>query len=134
MKINSTLLPPADWEEPGGLSPLTAFEVRIDNKSLAVGIVVGKMIGPSMEDANVSPLAMEVVRRIIDYHQRNHAPDAPFVVAELTGTLAAVKRVREVFRHAPHRSALMLICANERVYKAAFSVLGVDAVSGYKNT
>ena len=134
MKIKSTFLPPADGEELGGLASLTAFEARIDNKSLVVGIAIGTLTGPSKDEAQVNSLAMEVVNRVIDYHQRNHAQDAPFVVVELTGTLVAVKRVREVFRHAPHRSSLMLMCANERVYEAAISVLGVDSVFGYKNT
>lgn len=126
MKISSTFLPQTYWDEVGGLETLSAFEVQVDNKTLVVGITVGKMVGPALDDAEVSPLAMRVVSRVIDYHQLNHLEGAPFVVAEIKGTLAAVKRVREVFRLAPHRSGLMLMCSSESVYKAAFSALCVD--------
>lgn len=122
MKIISTFLPQTYWDEVCGLDMLNAFEVQVGLKTLVVGITVSKMDGPKLEDAKVCPLALLVVSRVIDYHQLNHFEGAPFVVAEIKGMSAAVKRVRL----APHRSGLMLMCSNESVFKVAFSALGVD--------
>lgn len=126
MKIISTFLHPVDWEEHGCEAPLMAFDTLINDKSVVVGIIVGSMIGPTLEDAHVSAPDLQVVRRVIEHHQFIHPKAAPIIVAPMKDVDVAKTGLLELLRHAPHQSALVLLCANEMVYEAALPLLCVN--------
>ena len=102
-----------------------AFDTLVNEKSVVVGITVGKVQGPDLESVVVSPVG----QRIIDSagsHARTNYPQGAVVVAGVAQVAGAKERVRKVLAQAPEHSCVFLICANDKVYDAAFPALGVD--------
>ncbi len=126
MRVISTFLPPQFDESVGAKTVLTAFDTLVDEKSIVVGITVGLIKGPTVDDALVTPTGMKIIARVMD-HQALNYPDAPVVVFAGVQTVGnAVKRVRNLLEKAPHHSTLIIVCADDKVYDAAVTGLGVD--------
>ncbi|QRX83588.1 hypothetical protein [Glaciimonas sp. PAMC28666] len=126
MEIISTFLPQIGLEKLGKKTRLTAFDTLIDGKSVVVGIAIGNIHKATEENA----IGIKVASRVIEHHQFKHPKGAPFIVAEMKVSSTAVKQARDVLRRAPHQSALMFLCTDERVYNEAFAALGVNLSHG----
>lgn len=129
MRIVSTFLP-AEVSGIAGDSPtiVMAFDTLVDEKSHVVGITVGRMDGPNLADVRVSALGKAIISRCAGHIAQNY-PQAPVVVAGVASVTGAKQRVRDVLAKAPPQSFVLFVCANNKVYDAAFPALGVDLQS-----
>ena len=132
MRIVSTFVPARDDEVVGENAVLCVFDTFIEKKgltrNLVVGLVVGTVNGERLENVKVSSVGERVIARLLAHHELNYPP----VAIEFAGIASvgyAKERVRQILTHAPDQSALVLLCANPKVYDAVFSYLGVDVAS-----
>ena len=134
MKIISTFLPPEISPLTGnGPSIVMAFDTLVGQKSHVVGITVGRVNGPDIADVVVSDLGQTIIDRCARHLARNY-PQGAVVVAGVASVTGAKERVRQVLTKAPPESFVLLLCANDKVYDAAFPALGVDLQSANLNT
>ena len=124
-RIISTFLPPAPGKNGEPAALLMAFDTLVNEKSVVVAITVGQVQGPNIVDIRASALGRRVIDRV-DAHARLNYPDGSAVVAGVAQVAGAKERVRKVLAQAPEHSCVFLICANDKVYDAAFPALGVD--------
>lgn len=126
MRIISTLLPPAKTGLiEGRLSVVMAFDTLVDEKSHVVGITVGAMDGPHLADVRVSPVGRAIIERCAGHVAQNY-PQGAVVIAGVARVPGAKERVRQVLAKAPPNSFVLLVCADDKVYDAAFPALCVD--------
>lgn len=129
MRIISTFLPAAPEEALGNRPAiLMAFDTLVDQKSLVVGLAEGVVSGPDIAQASLSATGNLVAQRCAAHKAINH-PDGPIVLAGVTSVSRAKQRVRQVLAQAPEHAFVLLLCANGKVYDAAFDALGVDMQS-----
>ncbi len=124
MRIVSTYLPPEKLPS-GQQAVLAAFDTLVDDKNLVVGITVGVVGGPTLDDVKCSAIGIEIIDRCARHHQLNY-PDGCVVVAGVAQVASAPQRVRKVLAQAPKGAFVLLVCASDKVYDAGFSALGVD--------
>jgi hypothetical protein len=126
MKIISTPLPAAPSTLTDGRSTVVmALDTLVDEKSLVVGLTVGVMQGPQLAHVRVSPVGQAIIDRCSAHHALNY-PDAPVVLAGMAQVGKAVQRVRQVLAKAPPGAFVLLLCADNKTYDAAYPALGVD--------
>ena len=133
MQIISTFLP----AEPSELAPdrpavMMAFDTLVDQRSYVVGITVGVMQGPDLSQVRVSAVGQAIIERCTTHHRRNY-PQGAVLVAGVASVAGAKQRVRQILTKAPPNTLVLLICANDKVYDAAFTALGVDLQSAHTN-
>lgn len=134
MRIVSTFLPPEvggeslGQELAGRPSIVMAFDTLVGQKSHVVGITVGRMDGPDLADVRVSAIGQIIIDRCAAHIDKNY-PQATVVVAGVASVTGAKERVRHVLAKAPPDSFVLLVCANDKIYDAAFPALGVDMQS-----
>ena len=127
MRIYSTPLPPSADDLVNGLpSVVMAFDTLVDEKRVVVGLAIGQVQGPDLASLELSNVGFMVLDRCVAHFRRNY-PDAPALVFGVTQVANAVKRVRQLLANAPDQSLVMLLCADHKVYDAAYTGLGVDA-------
>lgn len=124
MRIVSTFLPPEELAG-GQQAVLTAFDTLVDEKNLVVGLTVGRVDGPALDDVKCSAIGLEIIGRCARHHQLNY-PQGMVVVAGVAQVASAPQRVRKVLAQAPEGAFVFLVCASDKVYDAAFPALGVD--------
>ncbi len=129
MRVLSTFLPAA-VEEAVGDSPaiLMAFDTLVDQKAVVVGLTEGVVQGPDIADCRISPVGQMVLERCAAHHRINY-PQGAVVLAGVASVSGAKERVRKVLAQAPEHAFVLLVCANGKVYDAAFDALGVDLQS-----
>lgn len=129
MRIVSTFLP-SEVSALSGDRPtiVMAFDTLVNEKSHVVGITVGSMNGPNLTDVLVSPLGQVIIDRCSAHRARNY-PQGTIVLAGVASVGGAKERVRNVLTKAPPDSLVILLCANDKVYDAAFPALCVDMKS-----
>lgn len=129
MRIVSTFLPPEVTGLAGDRPTVVmAFDTLVDEKSHVVGITVGRMDGPNLADVRVSAVGQAIINRCASHIAQNY-PQATVVVAGVASVTSAKQRVRNVLAKAPPESFVLLVCADDKVYDAAFPALGVDMQS-----
>ena len=107
---------------------MMAFDTLVDHRSHVVGITVGRVDGPDITEVRVSAIGQAIIERCGIHLARNY-PQGAVVVAGVASVGGAKERVRNVLAHAPDNSFVLLVCANDKVYDAAFPALGVDLQS-----
>jgi hypothetical protein len=129
MRIHSSFLPAAP-EEVVGNQPtvLMAFDTLVDNKGLVVGLTEGVVAGPDISGVRLTQIGSLVLARCMARHEINH-PDGTVVLAGVASVGGAKERVRKVLAQAPEHAFVLLVCANGKVYDAAFNALGIDPKS-----
>jgi hypothetical protein len=129
MRILSTFLPAAR-EEVVGESPtvLMAFDTLVEEKAVVVGLTEGSVQGPDIASARISAVGQMVLKRCAAHHRLNY-PEGAVVLAGVASVGGAKERVRKVLAQAPEHAFVLLVCANGKVYDAAFEALGVDLQS-----
>lgn len=132
MLVVSTFLKPEHSPEFGQQALLMVFDTLVDKKSVVVGITVGAVEGNDIDKVRVSQVGQMVIERLGDHRSRNY-PDGPVVIAGVAKVTGAKERVRNVLAQAPEHSAIILVCANDKVYDAAFPALCVDYSSANVN-
>ena len=126
MRIISTPLPAATEELlEGRPTVLMAFDTLANDKSLVVGITVGRLHGPALDDVALSEPGRLIVQRCGRHMQLNNLQGG-VLVAGVAQVASAKQRVRQVLAQAAANSFVLLVCANGKVYDAAFPALGVD--------
>ena len=134
MKIISTFLPPEKSTLVGdNLAIVMAFDTLVGEKSHVVGITVGRMDGPQLADVHVSAVGQSIIERCSRHIAQNY-PQATVVVAGVASITSAKERVRQVLAKAPPGSFVLLVCADDKVYDAAFPALCVDMQSANMQT
>lgn len=126
MRIISTFLPAVFDAEFGKKTILMAFDTLIDDKSVVIGITVGRLDGPTLDDVMVGAIGQKIITRLAGHHKLNYPQTSPVVIAGVQSVSNAVHRVRNVLRNVPDKSVLLFVCSNDKVYDAAFTALGVD--------
>lgn len=126
MKIISTFLP-ASVEALTDDRPtvMMAFDTLMGQKSYVVGITVGSMQGVDLSAVRVSPVGQAIIARCSAHMAANY-PNGTVVLAGVAKVPGAKERVRQVLTKAPEHSFVLFVCANDKVYDAAFPALGVD--------
>ncbi|WP_269497265.1 hypothetical protein [Castellaniella sp. S9] len=104
---------------------LFVFDTLVGEKSLVTGITVGQVNGQTIQDVRVSPVGMAVVECLTAHHALNY-PGKPVVIAGVQQVTGAVQRVGDVLKKAPAGAAVLLVCADDKVYDAALRGLHVD--------
>lgn len=133
MKTISTFLPPEKSTITGDRpSIVMAFDTLVGQKNHIVGITVGRMEGPDLADVMVSEVGQAIIDRCARHLARNY-PKSAVVVAGVANVTGAKERVGKVLAKAPPDSFVLLVCANDKVYDAAFPALGVDLQSANVN-
>lgn len=129
MRIISTFLP-AETSSlvEGRPSIVMAFDTLVNQKSHVVGITVGRLQGPNLADVEVSPVGQHIIERCSRHMAQNY-PQGTVVIAGVASVSSAKERVRQVLAKAPPQSFVLLVCANDKVYDAAFPALCVDLKS-----
>lgn len=132
MRIVSTFLPaePSSLTS-GGPAIVMALDTLVDDKSLVVGLAQGTVEGPDLASVRVSEVGNAVIERCVRHHDLNY-PQAATVIAGVAHVGSAVKRVRQVLAKAPPQAFVLLLCADGKVYDAAFTALGVDLKSAHQ--
>lgn len=132
MRVISTLLP-ASPEEALSNRPtvLMAFDTLVDKKSVVVGLTEGVVAGPDVADALISPVGKLVLARCSAHHRLNY-PQGAVVLAGVASVSNAKQRVRQVLAQAPEHALVLLVCANSKVYDAAFDGLGFDPKTAHQ--
>lgn len=131
MRIVSTFLPAAAEElMQGRKTILMALDTLAEDKSLVVGITVGRVRGPALEDVELSEPGRLIVERCARHMQLNY-PQGAVLVAGVATVSGAKQRVRQVLAQAPPATFVLLVCADHEVYDAAFPALGVDLQSAH---
>lgn len=127
MRIISTPLPAEEAPEvfQGKPAVIMALDTLVDEKSLVVGITVGSLIGPDIEDVRVSALGQQIISRCLRHHQANY-PDGQVIVAGVASVGGAKKRTRDVLSKAPHGSFVLLLPADNKTYDAAIEELCIN--------
>jgi hypothetical protein len=126
MRIISSYLPAEPSALMGGRPTIVAaFDTLVDQKSVVVGITVGRMEGPDIAGVVVHRLGQLVIERAGAHHQLNY-PHGEVVVAGVASVAGAKERTRQVLTQAPPQALVLLICANDKVYDAAYEALGID--------
>ena len=122
MRISSSVLPNAPWEESALQADLMAFDTRVNDRRLVVGIVVCEMDTPTLEERQLNPTSLGILGRIFMRRSFNYpgSPSGKNVVGMVESVEHAVQEVKELLRNTPDHSGLMLLCKNRRVYEAAF--------------
>lgn len=129
MRIVSTFLPSEHTPEAGDQATIVmVFDTLVDQVSVVVGITVGQVQGNDLNAVRVSSVGQVVIARLGAHRQRNY-PNGVVVVAGVAQVASAKKRVRDVLAKAPQGAAVLLVCADDKVYDAAFDALGVDMQS-----
>ena len=129
LKIISTFLPAAPEEAFGNSSTiLMAFDTLVDEKAVVVGLTEGIVQGPDVADTLLSPAGQLVLKRCAAHRALNQ-PEGAVVLAGVASVGGAKERVRQVLAKAPEHAFVLLVCANGKVYDAAFEALGVDLQS-----
>lgn len=136
MRIISTFIPaerlPEGSPEAGANAIVMVFDTLVDDKSLIVGITEGVVEGNDLASARVSQVGQVVIARLERHRMRNY-PQGAVIVAGVAQVASAKERVRQVLAKAPHQAAVLLVCANGKVYDAAFDALCLDAQSANVN-
>lgn len=132
MRIISTFLKPEPNAELGANALVTVFDTLVDDKSLVVGITEGIVQGNDLADLRVSKVGQLVIDRLRRHKQLNY-PNGPVILAGMASVAGAKERVRKVLSKAPPGAAVLLLCANGKVYDAAFDGLGIDYASANVN-
>jgi hypothetical protein len=132
LRILSSFLPPQPVE---GLAPKTlvmVFDTLVQQKRVVVGITVGKVQGPDLASVRVSAIGQNIINALAS-HMRLNYPQGAVIVAGVAQVPGAKERVRKVLAQAPEGSGVLLVCADNKVYDAAFPALGVDYQSANMN-
>ncbi len=124
-RIISTFLPPEPGNPDEQAVLLMAFDTLVDKKSVVVGITVGKVEGANLEGVRVSKVGQAIIDRVAGHANTNY-PNGAVVIAGVAQVGGAKERVRKVLAQAPEHACVFLICADDKVYDAAFPALGVD--------
>ena len=131
MRIVSTfLLAEESAIAPGQPSVVMAFDTLVDERSYVVGVTVGTVQGPDLADVMVSAVGQAIIERCSTHHLRNY-PQGAVMVAGVASIASAKQRVRQVLSKAPPNAFVLLVCANDKIYDAAFTALGVDLQSAH---
>lgn len=126
MRIISTPLPSYHSElVDNRLAIVMAFDTLVEEKPLVVGFAVGSIHGPKLTDVRLSRVGELVVERCCRHMELNY-PHAPTVIAGVAQVAGAKERVRQVLAKAPPQAFVLLLCANDKVYDAAYPALSVD--------
>ena len=129
MRIVSTFLPPEQSALTDNAPTIVmAFDTLVDQKSHVVGITVGSVQGPDIAHVRVSELGQLIISRCGSHMAKNY-PQGAVVLAGVANVTGAKERVRNVLAKAPPNSFVLLLCANNKVYDAAFPAIGVDMQS-----
>ncbi len=107
-----------------------AFDTLVNDKSHVVGITVGRVEGPDLESVRVSAIGQTVIERCCSRMDEKYAEPA-IMIAGVASVAGAKKRVADVLAKAPPDSFVLLVCADNKVYDAAFPALGVDMQSAH---
>ncbi len=133
MKIISTLLPAeASSLVDGRAAVVMALDTLVDQKPLIVGFTVGAMQGPQLTDVRLSDVGHHIVERCVR-HQKLNYTDGAVLIAGVASVGNAIQRVRQVLAHAPPKTFVLLVCANDKVYDAAYPALCIDLKSASGN-
>ena len=132
MRVASSYVAPVFDEEMGRKLLLMVFDTLIDDRKIVVGITVGQ-VGATLEDTKVSPIGQKIIDQLAAHHKLNYPETVSVIVAGVQNVGNAVKRVRNVLRQTPDGAALLIVCANDKVYDAAFPALCVDFNSANMN-
>lgn len=131
-RIISSFLPPDPGESNEPAVLLMAFDTLVNEKSVVVGITVGKVEGANLEGVRVSAIGQKIIDRVARHAAVNY-PKGVVVVAGVAQVAGAKERVRKVLAQAPEHSSVFLVCADDKVYDAAFPALCVDYQSANLN-
>ena len=126
MRVISTFLPAAPEEAlEHRQTILLALDTLVDQKSLVVGLTVGRVAGHTLEDVTVSQPGALVIQRCVRHMDLNY-PQGAVMVAGIAQVSHAPQRVRQVLTQAAPGSLVLLVCANAKVYDAVFPCLGIN--------
>lgn len=129
MKIISTLLPAEPSDLVGGKPAIvTALDTLVDQKPLIVGLTIGALQGPQLTDVKLSQVGSLIVERCARHQDLNY-PDGTVLIAGVASVGNAVERVRKVLAQAAPGTFVLLVCADDKVYDAAYPALCVDLKS-----
>jgi len=132
LQISSTFLPPQKIESIEQPAVLMLFDTLVNQKRVVVGITVGKVQGADLDSVRVSAIGQNIITALAS-HMRLNYPQGAVVVAGVAQVPSAKERVRKVLAQAPEGSGVLLVCADNKVYDAAFPALGVDYQSANMN-
>lgn len=125
MRIVSTFLPAV------GQALLTAFDTLVDDRSVVVGLAVGRVQRPDLDGLLLSPIGLQVLERCLAHRHLQH-PQGPTIVAGVAQVGGAKQRVRQVLSQAPQGALVLFVCVHHKVYDAAYTGLGVDPQSAHQ--
>ena len=134
MRIISTFLSPEAGDLMEGKQHVTMlFDALVNDKSLIVGITIGRVERPDLSGVVVSPIGQSIIDRMLRHRKLNY-PDGLLMIAGVAQVPGAKERVRQILSKAPDKASVLLVCANDKVYDAAFPALNVDFQSTNMNT
>lgn len=139
MRVISTFLRAASFEGTGVAAVaeqgvLAVFDTLYGDKRLVVGITVGSAQSRHIDDVRLaSPVGQAVMDRMLAHHAL-HYPGGAVVLAGVAQVPGAKQRVGQVLAQAPDQAAVLLLCANNKVYDAAWDALGIDLNSARQDT
>jgi len=125
MEIRCTFAPAVFNAQAGKNVISTVFDAFVGEKRLVVGIAVGKPRGQKLIDAELSPFGQIMVARFGEYRDLCY-PDSAVTVSMVASVGSAAQHVRDVLQDALDGSAIVFLCADNKVYDPAFDALNVD--------
>lgn len=128
MRVKSTYVGPFFDSEMGEKLLLMVFDTLVDDRSIVVGITVGE-VGLTLDDLLLSSVGHKVMNQVIRHQKLNYSQTDPVIFAGVQYVSSAIQRTRNILSKAPHGAALMIVCADHKVYNAAVPALNIDSQS-----
>lgn len=127
MRIVSTFLPvsESDVRVAGRPAIVMAMDTLVDEKSVVVGITIGRINGQSLDDVVLSDVGRIVVDRCRRHMQLNY-PDGVVLIAGVAQVAGAKQRVRQVLAKAPPGALVLLVAAADDVCAAVIQCIGLQ--------
>jgi hypothetical protein len=129
LQIVSTMAPATVDAKTGQHVVYAVYDTFVDGKSLVVGLTIGLARGNALENVQASPTGLRVIETMASYHHFRY-PHGAVILAGVASASGATQRVRKVLANAPDQSAVLLLCADSKIYDKAFAALHVNLQAG----
>lgn len=125
MRIVSTFLPAEPHPGMAGRPAIVmALDTLVDQKAVVVGVTIGQLDGPTLNDIRLSDVGRTIVDRCSRHLELNY-PQGAVVIAGVAQVAGVKQRVGQVLTNAPQGAFVLLVAATDDVCAAVIKQLNI---------